>query len=150
MAETAVSLDDKYALESGRVYLTGTQALVRLPMIQRQRDLADRTFDELRRQRRRVLLVVLFGLLLDQSAQIFVTSWVGIVVSHTSTYRNLVVGPLFRTSVLKYCNVNVVNGYPSVSRTIGTTHVTFSTEGTLAVAISCFPLEGAVKTQEYN
>ncbi|MGB0570487.1 MAG: indolepyruvate ferredoxin oxidoreductase family protein [Alphaproteobacteria bacterium] len=40
MAETAVSLDDKYALESGRVYLTGTQALVRLPMIQRQRDVA--------------------------------------------------------------------------------------------------------------
>ncbi|MBT4908111.1 MAG: indolepyruvate ferredoxin oxidoreductase family protein, partial [Rhodospirillaceae bacterium] len=40
MAKTAVSLDDKYALESGRVYLTGTQALVRLPMIQRQRDAA--------------------------------------------------------------------------------------------------------------
>ena len=36
----AVSLDDKYALERGRVYLTGTQALVRLPMMQRQRDLA--------------------------------------------------------------------------------------------------------------
>jgi indolepyruvate ferredoxin oxidoreductase len=36
----AVTLDDKYALESGRVYLTGTQALVRLPMMQRQRDLA--------------------------------------------------------------------------------------------------------------
>jgi indolepyruvate ferredoxin oxidoreductase len=35
-----VSLDDKYVLESGRVYLTGTQALVRLPMMQRQRDLA--------------------------------------------------------------------------------------------------------------
>ena len=35
----AVSLDDKYALESGRVFLTGTQALVRLPMMQRQRDL---------------------------------------------------------------------------------------------------------------
>ncbi|WP_298373758.1 indolepyruvate ferredoxin oxidoreductase family protein [Azospirillum sp.] len=34
-----VSLDDKYALEQGRVYLTGTQALVRLPMMQRQRDL---------------------------------------------------------------------------------------------------------------
>ena len=29
----AVTLDDKYLLESGRVYLTGTQALVRLPMI---------------------------------------------------------------------------------------------------------------------
>jgi indolepyruvate ferredoxin oxidoreductase len=35
-----VSLEDKYTLSSGRVYLTGTQALVRLPMIQRQRDLA--------------------------------------------------------------------------------------------------------------
>jgi indolepyruvate ferredoxin oxidoreductase len=36
----AVTLDDKYVVESGRVYLTGTQALVRLPMMQRQRDLA--------------------------------------------------------------------------------------------------------------
>ncbi|MFO1157802.1 MAG: indolepyruvate ferredoxin oxidoreductase family protein [Reyranellaceae bacterium] len=36
----AVTLDDKYLLESGRVYLTGTQALVRLPMMQRQRDQA--------------------------------------------------------------------------------------------------------------
>jgi indolepyruvate ferredoxin oxidoreductase len=35
-----VTLDDKYVLESGRVYLTGTQALVRLPMLQRQRDAA--------------------------------------------------------------------------------------------------------------
>jgi indolepyruvate ferredoxin oxidoreductase len=35
-----VTLDDKYALHRGRVYLTGTQALVRLPMIQRQRDAA--------------------------------------------------------------------------------------------------------------
>jgi len=33
-----VALDDKYALESGRVYLTGVQALVRLLMLQRQRD----------------------------------------------------------------------------------------------------------------
>ncbi len=33
-----VSLDDKYALESGRVYLTGAQALVRLLILQRQRD----------------------------------------------------------------------------------------------------------------
>ena len=40
MALAAVTLDDKYALESGRVFLTGTQALVRLPMIQRQRDAA--------------------------------------------------------------------------------------------------------------
>ena len=36
----SVTLDDKYVLESGRVYLTGTQALVRLPMMQRQRDQA--------------------------------------------------------------------------------------------------------------
>ena len=38
MALVAVSLDDKYALETGRVFLTGTQALVRLPMMQRRRD----------------------------------------------------------------------------------------------------------------
>ncbi len=36
----AVTLEDKYSLERGRVYLTGTQALVRLPMMQRQRDAA--------------------------------------------------------------------------------------------------------------
>ncbi|HXU53338.1 MAG TPA: indolepyruvate ferredoxin oxidoreductase family protein, partial [Casimicrobiaceae bacterium] len=35
-----VSLDDKYALEHGRVYLTGVQALVRLLILQRQRDKA--------------------------------------------------------------------------------------------------------------
>ena len=35
-----ISLEDKYTLDSGRVFLTGTQALVRLPMIQRERDLA--------------------------------------------------------------------------------------------------------------
>jgi indolepyruvate ferredoxin oxidoreductase len=40
MALAAVTLDDKYTLESGRVYLTGTQALVRLPLMQRARDLA--------------------------------------------------------------------------------------------------------------
>ena len=33
-----VSLDDKYALDAGRVYLTGVQALVRALMLQRQRD----------------------------------------------------------------------------------------------------------------
>jgi indolepyruvate ferredoxin oxidoreductase len=33
-------LEDRYARESGRVYLTGVQALVRLPMDQRRRDLA--------------------------------------------------------------------------------------------------------------
>jgi indolepyruvate ferredoxin oxidoreductase len=36
----AVTLDDKYVLDHGRVYLTGTQALVRLPLMQRQRDVA--------------------------------------------------------------------------------------------------------------
>ena len=40
MALATVTLDDKYALEQGQVYLTGTQALVRLPMMQRQRDAA--------------------------------------------------------------------------------------------------------------
>ncbi len=35
-----VSLDDKYTLESGRIFITGSQALVRLPIIQRHRDLA--------------------------------------------------------------------------------------------------------------
>ena len=35
-----VTLDDKYQLETGRVYLTGVQALVRLLILQRQRDLA--------------------------------------------------------------------------------------------------------------
>ncbi|MGE3784067.1 MAG: indolepyruvate ferredoxin oxidoreductase family protein, partial [Alphaproteobacteria bacterium] len=39
-ALAAVTLDDKYALEKGRIYLTGTQALVRLPLLQRQRDAA--------------------------------------------------------------------------------------------------------------
>lgn len=38
MALAKVLLDDKYSLETGRVYLTGTQALVRLPMMQRRRD----------------------------------------------------------------------------------------------------------------
>lgn len=33
-----VSLDDKYTLEQGRVYLSGTQALARLPMLQKARD----------------------------------------------------------------------------------------------------------------
>ncbi|MCW5731094.1 MAG: indolepyruvate ferredoxin oxidoreductase family protein [Alphaproteobacteria bacterium] len=40
MALAQVTLEDKYALDKGRVYLTGVQALVRLPMLQRQRDLA--------------------------------------------------------------------------------------------------------------
>ena len=32
------SLEDKYTVESGRVFLTGTQALIRLMMLQRLRD----------------------------------------------------------------------------------------------------------------
>ena len=32
------SLDDKYTLEKGRVFLTGIQALIRLAMLQRDRD----------------------------------------------------------------------------------------------------------------
>ncbi|GAB5467147.1 MAG: indolepyruvate ferredoxin oxidoreductase family protein [Rhodospirillales bacterium] len=40
MPDASISLDDKYALESGRIFLTGTQALVRLPMMQQQRDRA--------------------------------------------------------------------------------------------------------------
>lgn len=34
------SLDDRYTRESGKILVSGTQALVRLPMVQRQRDLA--------------------------------------------------------------------------------------------------------------
>ncbi|HUP10086.1 MAG TPA: indolepyruvate ferredoxin oxidoreductase family protein, partial [Caldimonas sp.] len=33
-----VTLDDKYALPAGRAFMSGVQALVRLPMLQRQRD----------------------------------------------------------------------------------------------------------------
>ncbi|MBZ0224384.1 MAG: indolepyruvate ferredoxin oxidoreductase family protein [Comamonas sp.] len=33
-----VTLDDKYTLAQGRAFMSGTQALVRLPMLQRQRD----------------------------------------------------------------------------------------------------------------
>ncbi len=40
MALPAVSLDDKYALDQGRIFLTGTQALVRLLFMQRRRDAA--------------------------------------------------------------------------------------------------------------
>jgi indolepyruvate ferredoxin oxidoreductase len=40
MKHSAVTLDDKYKLDSSRFYVTGTQALVRLPMLQRQRDVA--------------------------------------------------------------------------------------------------------------
>lgn len=34
----SVSLDDKYALDHGRAFMSGVQALVKLPMLQRQRD----------------------------------------------------------------------------------------------------------------
>ena len=34
----SATLDDKYSLASGRAFMSGVQALVRLPMLQRQRD----------------------------------------------------------------------------------------------------------------
>ena len=34
----AVTLDDKYTLERGSAFMSGVQALVRLPMLQQQRD----------------------------------------------------------------------------------------------------------------
>lgn len=36
-----VTLDDKYTQESGRIFITGVQALARLPMLQRERDRAE-------------------------------------------------------------------------------------------------------------
>ena len=36
----SATLDDKYSLASGRAFMSGVQALVRLPMLQRQRDAA--------------------------------------------------------------------------------------------------------------
>ena len=36
----AVTLDDKYQLDTGRIYVTGIQALVRLPLVQRRQDVA--------------------------------------------------------------------------------------------------------------
>ena len=33
-----VTLDDKYSLTSGRAFMSGVQALVRLPMLQQERD----------------------------------------------------------------------------------------------------------------
>ncbi|HEY0289492.1 MAG TPA: indolepyruvate ferredoxin oxidoreductase family protein [Pseudomonas sp.] len=38
MSLADIRLDDKYRLATGNVYLTGTQALTRLPMLQKQRD----------------------------------------------------------------------------------------------------------------
>ena len=40
MPLTQFTLDDKYILDTGRVFLTGTQALVRLVLMQRRRDMA--------------------------------------------------------------------------------------------------------------
>jgi len=40
MSDLSITLEDKYTRISGRVFLTGSQALVRLPLLQRQRDLA--------------------------------------------------------------------------------------------------------------
>ncbi|MGI6852102.1 indolepyruvate ferredoxin oxidoreductase family protein [Mesorhizobium sp. 1B3] len=40
MDYASVSLDDKYSLTEGRVFVTGTQALVRLALMQRWRDMA--------------------------------------------------------------------------------------------------------------
>jgi indolepyruvate ferredoxin oxidoreductase len=40
VSQTAVALDDKYTQNSGDVYISSIQALVRLPLMQRQRDLA--------------------------------------------------------------------------------------------------------------
>ena len=37
-ALASVSIDDKYTLDRGRVYISGTQALVRLPMLQQEHD----------------------------------------------------------------------------------------------------------------
>ncbi|GAA5235707.1 indolepyruvate ferredoxin oxidoreductase family protein [Verticiella sediminum] len=41
MALKTVTLDDKYTLTQGRIFITGTQALVRLPMTQHARDQAE-------------------------------------------------------------------------------------------------------------
>ncbi|MFC5513076.1 indolepyruvate ferredoxin oxidoreductase family protein [Massilia jejuensis] len=39
LPEHEITLDDKWTLERGRAFMTGTQALIRLPMLQRERDL---------------------------------------------------------------------------------------------------------------
>ncbi len=41
MTNSTVSLDDKYSIESGRIFVTGVQALARIPMVQRQRDVLE-------------------------------------------------------------------------------------------------------------
>ena len=40
MSAQDIQLDDKYRLTSGRAYMTGIEALARLPMLQHQRDVA--------------------------------------------------------------------------------------------------------------
>src|SRR3954451_20256271 len=40
MAKTVISLDDRYDLDVQKLFLTGAQAITRLPMMQRRRDLA--------------------------------------------------------------------------------------------------------------
>ena len=40
LTSAGVSLDDKYTLDQGRAFMSGVHALVRLPMLQRDRDLA--------------------------------------------------------------------------------------------------------------
>ena len=35
-----IKLDDKYTLQNGRIYLTGSQALVRLTLLQAERDIS--------------------------------------------------------------------------------------------------------------
>ena len=40
MAKTVVKLDDKFTQQEGRIYISSNQALVRLPIMQRQRDVA--------------------------------------------------------------------------------------------------------------
>jgi len=37
-----VSLDDKYIKKTGSIYINGVQSLVRLPLIQKQRDLKNK------------------------------------------------------------------------------------------------------------
>ena len=38
-----VTLDDKYSRQQGRIYLSGVQALVRLPLMQQMRDQMQQT-----------------------------------------------------------------------------------------------------------
>jgi indolepyruvate ferredoxin oxidoreductase len=40
MLKQSFSLEDKYTAEEGRVFLSGIQALVRLPIVQMRRDRA--------------------------------------------------------------------------------------------------------------